>query len=524
MLRRFLSKGVVLDIQRRERKERSGFKIISTRHIIEAKTPLLIQRTEDGKVVAIENDEWCLRDEKFEWFPLTHEKEWCIFYGWYYFRVGISGTGTRAKTIKKLLPLNTGKAYIYHVLENGKKRVYTHCTIMTMMLQRVQTKLNYVIDREFCDKGELIEPEHPKNWEKPQTVVDEEVYQRFRKYMNLCKNPQNEKCFSGKPTVLAHGLRLNETMRVYRGMKGEEDVPWYTIDGDYSYGVVYKKPTRDGKLRKVFPMSPKTNAFITQEYGKQNFILPNNVKQIYGCKFRRMKYSYDVKKCDGILLPYFKRLLEETYPEDVKRILGPVKYMGENYELPQFPSGICVFMQYVPMCFTVAYLDLESYDNEFQVQGDGVFSNVELKINNLQIHENPNFTINGFYYDESNLPHYVNGDAKLTTPQILGTTKIRGEMLWKFRREIYRRFLKAKITVVHHVDELGELYENVTDKQLFEMMLKADVHIAKVCQVLEAHGEDERLEIAKIYLSDHEYRGYWKSLIWEGNPSVGYLG
>jgi len=271
-------------------------------------------------------------------------------------------------------------------------------------------------------------------------------------------------------------------------------------------------------------MSPKVNAFITQEYGEQEFKLPLNVKEVKGCRFKRMKYSYDVKNCDYLMLPYFRRLVREMYPNDEKKILANVKYLGGTYELPQFPSGICTFMRYAPMCFATAYLGLENYNSTFQVQGDGIFSEVEIEITGKHVHREPDYTINGFYYDEYDLPHYVNADKQLTTPQILGTSKITGELLWKFRREIYVRFLKAKVTVKHHIDFLGNCYEDVTCLQLLRLADKADIHIAKICDVLEVYGDTERLEMAKQYLRKKELKDFNRVLTWEANPSNGHLG
>jgi len=522
---RIFSDGHVdLEVQRFDRTERTGYKIINTRNILEAEEPYFITKTTSGKVVGVRSERWGFADAMYDWYPTSHFREWLIFYGWYYNYVLVRGQKMRRIHIKQIRPLNTGASYLYTFVKiNGKKRAMSHDEILTSMICRTQDRI-FKIDQEFCESEKVVQPIHPKYWEIPNNDTDDRVYRRFRQYMNLKKNPQSEISFSGVPTGLMHDVKMTQIGKIYDGMKRKKFVPWWDIDGGISYGVVYKRPKKDGELRRVFPMSQKLNAFITQEYGQQTYILPKNVKEVRGCRFRRMRYSYDIKNCDVLLLPYFRRLLREKYPEDEGYLLANVKYMGGFYELPQFPSGICIFMKYASMCFTAAYLGLENYDCEFQIQGDGVFSEVELDTFGLEVHREIDHVINGFYYDLNDLPHYVNADKRLTTPQILGVTKIRGELLWKFRREIYIRFLRGAVTVKHHLDELGDVYAGVSDEKLLEMARDNCVQLEKICDVLEAHKEKDKLELAKRYLREQEYWNFNKTLVWDANPSVGHLG
>jgi len=523
--RSFVFEHVKLDVLREFKSTRTGYKIISTRNILDSETPFFITKTTDGKVVGVESEKWGFADAEFDWYPLSHHKEWLIFYGWYFYYVSATGRHLRRIQIKPLKPLNTGDLFRYSFVRTfGKNKTMRQSELITMMIQRTQDR-TFIIDKQFCESDDVIAPHHPREWNLPLETTYDDIYYRFRSYMNLHKHPQNKISFSGTPSGMMHDVHMFEICDIYKGMKGEKFVSWEDIKGKFSYGVAYKKPKKNGELRRVFPMSPKLNAFITQEYGAQSYILPQNVKEVRGCKFKRMKYSYDVKNCDYLVLPYFRRLIRECYPEDEDKLLAKVKFLGDSYNLPQFPSGICTFMKYTTTCFTAAYLGLENYEyDEFQIQGDGVFSNIELDIDGLEVHREQDYVINGFFYDHDNKPYYVNADKRLTTPQILGMTKIKGEALWKFRREIYTRFLNGRVTVRHHIDALGDPYKGLTDRQIFDIARSNDIHIQRICDVLEAHGDEERLAIAKEYLRIKEYHHFNKSQIWDGNPSRGHLG
>jgi len=511
-----------LEIHQVERPARFNFNTISTRDILESDVPLIVSKTAEGKTIAVESEVWGVRDAVYEYYPQSNEKEFCIFYG-FYFRFAKARSDGR--TCMYTFPgLHVGDNYRYSLRWNGKKTTMIHSKIMCLMVQCVQNAV-LKLDKDFCpcEKDE-IRGQHPRDWDLPAQHVDEEVYHRFKKYMNLRHNPQTEVSFSGTPTGMMHDVSIFEIERIYKGMKKETFVPYWSIEGAYTYGVMYKNPKKDGTARKVFPMSPKVNAFITQQYGKQFWKLPDNVQEVRGCRFVRNKYSYDVKNCDWLMLPYFRRLVRECYPDDEKKLLGPVKYLGQKFELPQFPSGICTFMRYAPMCFTTAYLNLENINSNFQIQGDGVFSSVKLEVDDLEVHTEEPYTINGFFYDHNNLPHYVNGDKRLTTPQVLGVTSLRGEALWKLRREIYTRFLRGKVTVKHFKNELGDMYGNMSDREVLNLIHDNDAHINKICEVLEAYGESERLEVALSFLRKKDYGLYRRACSWEGNPTIGFLG
>lgn len=332
-------------------------------------------------------------------------------------------------------------------------------TLLRGMTMRVKQEVPQ--DLEYCD----LPPPQPSGPDPVASVeVDPQVYQRFKEGMNIQKNGDwTQKSMSGNQTSMWHGVTVRDFPSVVALNKG---VPVHhsTLGGSYLYATKPAGYKKDGRRRNVFVMSPKLNAYVTQEYGEQLPKYPDNVTVRKDPRdFTPFKYSYDVKSCDHRVLPYFRQLIRETFPLDEDILLAHV-YDGLKFsQLTQFPSGIAVFMKHINSVFTTALLDLGNLPGTFQIQGDGVASDIELF--HPYIDAFPKGEINGFRITEDGY-EYVAGLGKLFTPIDLFKNRIHGSELWEYRRAVYQRVLNAKNTLhlpvknQHHADRFARMTIN----------------------------------------------------------------
>lgn len=320
------------------------------------------------------------------------------------------------------------------------------------------------VDREFVDAPVSQEIVIPAPLSED-TIIPS-VYDRFADYVKIVVTDGIEcgsKSMSGTPTFKVQGLRFTEFKRVYEAWRGETFLPWSEIDGKLCWGVKPASIKKDGSRRLVYPMSPKMNAYITQRYGKSYAVLPDNVSVVRRvCDWRRFRYSYDVKDCDRVMWPYFKKLINDPIFE------AYVRFNGENYPLPQFPSGCCVFMKFVTTAFTVALCDLGNVACDVQIQGDGFAMDLPLGDDFLQfVRAFPKNEINGFKIVKDGFACYTRADEKLTTP-ILCSGTIRGVEKWQFRKEIYVRLLNARCTLADRDPLLAGRFRRMTTRELMD--------------------------------------------------------
>jgi len=384
-------------------------------------------------------------DSHYYWMEGEHNKSFAFTLAWFGFRRLPSG---KLEVINRM-----SKSSVAVVHDEGCGRLYKQCRckkiaardVLAHMLTRVTSRLEKV-DQEYC-KGEVNNEIQIE--ENNEAATDDDVYDRFKKIMNISKN-RGEKMFSGIKTYKLHGFdwrSLGKLTDMYEGKK----VHWSELGGVMCYGCKPAAYKKDGTRRKVFPMSPRLNAYITQEYGEQVPQFPSNVIRIKSpLEWKPFRYSYDVTSCDKKVLPYFRRLIREIYPEDEKILLADVYMDGKWYKLPQFPSGIAVFMKHVTSAFTCALLDLASKQGRIQLQGDGVAS--DYPIEHPDLVSFPHQVINGFKVDNSGI-RYNNGNEKLTTPIVKRYGKVlSGVQLWEFRRCIYEKYLNADNILLPHKD------------------------------------------------------------------------
>lgn len=378
----------------------------------------------------------------------------------------------------------------------------------TTFLHIFQKRLQRWIDLKRVDTGfcpgkikpvEVVPP--------PADVTDECVYQRFKKIMNLQKNG-SAVGFSGTPSWKMHGIRFTEIVKVHSAWQNRTVLPWREIDGEFSYAARPRSMKKDGTVRSVYVMSPKLNAFVTQEYGEQRPIWPSNVRIVSGVGWLPFKHSYDVKDCDRKLLPYFRRLVRETYPDDEAILLCNFIHEGRRYPLPQFPSGICVFMKYITSAFTIALCDLASASGIVQVQGDGFTLDHELDSAFLPfVRKYPEKVINGFYIGAEGV-HYVNANERLATPQFYDPFKLTGLKKWEFRRTIYIRCLNARDVVPPRDPELSRKFFGMSYRELMDEASACDPDIYEfVCRRMNLDGF-----------------GSGRGTTWHGVPTIGYVG
>lgn len=318
------------------------------------------------------------------------------------------------------------------------------------------------IDREFVDAeyNQEIIIEEPLTED---TIVPE-VYERFERYVKIVRDYGDDwtKSLSGQPTYKMQGLKFTAIQEVMDAWQGNIRLPWYDIDGVNCWGVKCGAFKKDGTRRKVFPMSPRLNAYITQVYCKSSYSLPENIREVKRpSDFKPFAYSYDVKNCDRVMWPYFKRLIGHD-----PNFIAFLRYNGENYQLPQFPSGCCVFMRFITTAFTVALCDLGNTGCEVQIQGDGFAMCRPLGDEFLKyVREFPKNEINGFRIIQGKEFEYVRGDEKLSTP-IIKTRGLCGVKKWQFRKEIYERLLNANITLKNRDESLALRFKKMETSEL----------------------------------------------------------
>lgn len=303
-------------------------------------------------------------------------------------------------------------------------------------LYRLVSMKKVKFDQKFCPTEMVIE--------EPQAIpeceeLDDDVYDKMKGMIDCSENIVKEG-LCGVNSGVYHDVCWTMSQRLFREFKS---IRYEDIRGRCSYNCVVRGVTKDGKPRTVFPMSPKLNALLNQKIGIPKVKLPENCVVVRGAKFLPFNYAYDVTSCDWRMFPYFKRWIREQYPEWASEILSKVLVCGEWKDLWKFPSGIGCLAESFTLAWVVAYLDLGNKDDYFQIQGDGVAS--QYQITDPHLIEFPRHTINGFrYYFFKSRPRYINGLAKLTTPVIYGTTRLRGLELYEFRRIIYIKLLNAE--------------------------------------------------------------------------------
>lgn len=387
------------------------------------------------------------------------------------------------------LVIRTGyEKYNYKRFKNSP-----YVRVRHMMERRVcrYVELKCKIDQEYV-KGEM-KVEEIKLPEAVEDKVDEEVYQRYKRVMNIKMVERTERCLSGHPTLKMQDVCGYQLYKVYRAWKGELFLNWKDIDGGFSYGAKPANIKKDGTRRIVYPMSPKLNAYITQNFGDMEPVLPKNVRMVKRLEdWKKFKYSYDVESCDRYSLPYFKRLIREEAPDAFDKIFSGVMINGVKHELTSFPSGICKFMKVQSVAYTIARYNLGDYKSEVQIQGDGFAMTEPLK-DTSGVREFDMNVINGFRIVGDGEYRYVNGMEKLTTPVILRRkNQLRGSELWHFRRRIYQLVLNAEELPEARDNKLKERFEKMSVHQLMEYCRLRDEHQYEMISHVTGMKEKER--------------------------------
>lgn len=327
------------------------------------------------------------------------------------------------------------------------------------------------IDKEYCD-GEVNMTVDKSKLQKPICNRDEVVQRRFEGIYDIKLNGRDG--MSGRPTMRMRGVDWRQRCSIYDAWVEGKHLSWIDIKGDFRYGVKPASIKKDGSRRLVFPMAPKINAYLTQTFGKQSPKYPSNVKIVknYNDFDSCCRYSYDVKSCDKVAFPYLVEAVRKIKPNAVEKIFGKCVYDGREYDLPQIPSGMSIFMEHYASVFACAIANLAEHPGTINVQGDGIITEIPLEGDVLKLlHREDDYIINGF--DVRNHT-YVRADDKLSTPILKIPGKLYGIKKWCFRRVIYEKLLKATVTLPHRDRDLYDHYNSLTIQELNDIAFQGD--------------------------------------------------
>lgn len=370
------------------------------------------------------------------------------------------------KTISVLPPSRCTRKF------NALQGVGPVISFVDWLMGIIEYSVHYTkIDEQYC-AGEVNMSVDVKKFTPPVTTRDPVVQQRFSEIMNVTKNGRDG--FSGRPTVRMRGIEWWQRCAIYDAWVERRHVDWRDISGDFYYGVKAASVKKDGSRRLVFPMSPKINAYLTQTFGEQRPKYPSNVEIVKDFrKFdSRCRYSYDVKSCDKVAYPYLIEAVRSVEPRAVQKIFNKCVYNGSEFELPQIPSGMAIFMGHYASAFSCAIANLAEHPGIIQVQGDGIITSIPLEGECLKyLHKEKDYIINGFDVRDHS---FVNGDEKLSTPILRIPGRMYGEEKWCFRRCIYETLLKGTVTLPHKNRDLYDKFCAFTVRELMDYAFKWD--------------------------------------------------
>lgn len=530
-VRKLRCRGQYYVVDRRERCDvRGEWRAIDSKFLLENMDKSYAIRKLGDKVLCCEHPEnllWCPYDRCY-YAILVGAGAFRYFWSfhWYY----PSKQGVNSEIRLKSLRGVSWFDYMHGLYQSGakKNRPRSMKNILSGYLFKVD-RMIAKMDEKYCPVEQERKIVNEDTWREPDVAIDEECYQRFKRYMNLKVNEQRERSFSGESWSM-HGVRAEQIPDIVAALKGDKFLRWEDLDGPFGYARVVRGPKTDGVCRDVFPMTMRTNAFITQMFDNQEPILPENCEIVYGNRFPSWRYTYDVKNCDVQIYPYFKRLLQEVVPEHVDKILGKVIYKGKRLNLPQFPSGVCVFMKYINAVFTAALLNLEFYDSiRFKLQGDGCMAEFSIRYDHDLVRKNPDFVINGFSYANDDCK-FMNGIKKLTTPR-LRDSWLHGELRWKVHKWIYENVLNSgKLDIKHFLNEWDDNDLSEIDVLRF---LSDNFYMWKKCDDFLKTWEEKSIvseSFKKVFRRMREERAdklmRRESIcadIWHGADVVGYM-
>lgn len=281
--------------------------------------------------------------------------------------------------------------------------------------------------------------------------------------------------------------------------------------------------TSDGKIRRVFPMSPSLQIALQNVIGKRS---PEYafVKRITGATFPPMRNTYDVIKCDYAIYPYLRRWVDMHAPHLMRAIFPPILTPKGPVEPQQLLSGI-FGTNHFGEAFAVAIARLSFQLGAFiYVQGDGVSTDCDVEPSGPAAHllrKNPPYTINGFEYS-TGVPRYTRAVERLSSPRLLKVRSINGHKGWCFRREVYRRFLNPT-----ELPPPGKFdFSTLTDRELLDMCWNHHMCLRKLryTGIIEANPAESHWHYAntKPRLIHHELpiidSSRWSPL-WSSPPS-----
>merc|ERR1719189_968750 len=265
--------------------------------------------------------------------------------------------------------------------------------------------------------------------------VDEELYRNFKRNLDTLKGIKE------KPSYVGHTLKTGpcraidrwEIRKVRKNKKHSDNI--YT---PIAVGILpkYGTVTSDGQLRKIYPMSVDLQRIHEAMFGDKKFVPPPGITRVYGPKFPKLKYSYDIAKMDKTIYPYIYRYAEEL---DLLDIFLPIIISRETTGyIDQMPSGIYPTAE-ICACFSSALC--ETLKIEAHIQGDGILTSQPIE--HIMLRQEPDYVINGFSY-HTGQPTYVNGKKKLNSPRIVANNTGNEQEKKNLRHMIYYDVLKGK--------------------------------------------------------------------------------